>query len=117
MIREILRRQTLKFAGVVKRPSRESRSSSTFGGMEVLYYDECKWQDMGEGLIFHFVDIDGNCLAEIALKDSESQLWKFEVMLPDRHRVNEINPAGLVFAQTGARRVVEMILLNTIVTR
>ena len=85
--------------------------------MQVLYFDECKWQDVGDGLIFHYTDPEGECLAEIALKDSDSQLWKFEVMLPDRYRLNETNPAGLVFGQTGARRVVETILLNTIVTR
>lgn len=116
MIKEF-RTATTGLVGVVDCPSRESRSSGTFDRMEVLYYDECKWQDVGDGLIYHFVDADGDCLAEIALKDPDAQLWKFEVMLPDRHRVNNVNPAGLVFAQTGARRVVEIILLNSIVTR
>jgi len=64
-----------------------------------------------------FVDSDGVTLAEVALKDSDGQLWKVEVMLPDRNKVNGINPAAIVATQASARRIAEFILLSTIVTR
>ena len=85
--------------------------------MQVRYYDQCRWVDVADGLIFHFVDDEGEPIAEVGLKDSESQLWRFEVMLPERYRWNSTNPAGLVCTQPAARRIAEMILLNTIVTR
>jgi hypothetical protein len=83
----------------------------------VRYFNECKWVDVGDGLIYQFQDSDAVTLAEVALKNSDSQLWKVEVMLPDRNKVNGINPAAIVATQASARRIAEYILLSTIVTR
>ena len=85
--------------------------------MQVRYYNECQWLDVGEGLIFQFVDADGETLAEVALKDSDGQLWKFEVMVPDRYKLDNVNPGGIVASQASARRIAESILLATIVNR
>ena len=85
--------------------------------MQIRYFDECSWRDVGDGLIFHFVDGEGDTLAEIGLKDGDSKLWKFEVMLPERYQFNGTNPAGYVHGQVGARKVVEVILGNTIVSK
>jgi hypothetical protein len=85
--------------------------------MAVSYFDECSWVDVGYETIYQFLDHDGQTLAEVALKDSDAQLWKFEVMLPDRYRVNAVNPAGIVATQTAARKICELILLSTIVSR
>lgn len=85
--------------------------------MQVRYFDECSWRDVSDGLIFHFVDAEGETLAEIGLKDGESKLWKFQVMLPDRYKVDGGSLAGLVYSQTNARKIAELILLSTIVTR
>lgn len=83
----------------------------------VRYFNECKWVDVSDGMIYHFMDSDGTVLAEVALKDSDGQLWKVEVMLPDRNKVNGINPAAIVATQASARRIAEYLLLSTIVTR
>ncbi|HEY8750437.1 MAG TPA: hypothetical protein VIM11_20805 [Tepidisphaeraceae bacterium] len=83
----------------------------------VRYFDECKWADVGDGMIFQFVDGEGNIFSEIALMNSDGQLWKFEVMLPERNQVNGTNPAAIVSTQAAARRIAETILLSTIVTR
>ncbi|HSZ56878.1 MAG TPA: hypothetical protein VK797_14515 [Tepidisphaeraceae bacterium] len=85
--------------------------------MAVYYFDECKWVDVGYETIYQFIDSEGETLAEVALKDSDGQLWKFEVMLPERYRLNGVNPGGIVATQTAARRISELILLSTIVTR
>jgi hypothetical protein len=83
----------------------------------VRYFDECKWVDVGDGMIYQFQDSDGNVLAQIALMNSDGQLWKFEVMLPERNKVNNVNPAAIVSTQASARRIAETLLLSTIVTR
>jgi len=83
----------------------------------VRYFNECKWTDVGDGLMFQFTDSDGDALAQITLMNSDGQLWKFEVMLPDRYKANGVNPAAIVTTQSSARRIAEMILLSTIVTR
>jgi hypothetical protein len=85
--------------------------------MAVVYMDECRWDDVSDGMIFHFIDPDDNVLAEVALMDSQSNLWKFQVNLPPRNQVDGINPAAIVATQASARRIVETILLSTIVTR
>ena len=85
--------------------------------MQVRYFNECQWVDVGDGLIFQFIDHEGETLAEVALVDSDGQLWKFEVVLPDRYKVNGTNPAGIVASQTSARKIAEFILLSTIVNR
>jgi hypothetical protein len=83
----------------------------------VRYFDECKWVDVSDGMIYQFQDSDGNVLAQIALMNSDGQLWKFEVMLPERNKVNNVNPAAIVSTQASARRIAETLLLSTIVTR
>ena len=85
--------------------------------MQVIYFDECKWADVGEGLIYHYLDSDGKTLAEIALRDADAKLWKFEVMVPEKYQLDGHNPGGLVYSQVSARRVAETILLSTIVTK
>lgn len=85
--------------------------------MQVRYYDECKWVDTGDGFAFDFVDSDGQVLAHIALRESDSKLWLFQLNLPERFRLEGSNVGGVVFSQVGARKVVEAILLNTIVTK
>lgn len=85
--------------------------------MQVRYYDECKWQDVGDGLIHQFVDADGQPLAEIALKDADAKLWKWQVELPTRYRLDGATPGGIVVTDTAARKVCEIVLLSTIVTR
>jgi len=85
--------------------------------MQVTYYDECKWVDVGEGLNFDFVNADGTALAKVALRDGNSKLWSFEVFLPQRFQINGTHPAGIVYSQAAARRVAETILLNSIVTK
>ena len=85
--------------------------------MQVRYFDECQWKDVGEGLIYHFVDDSGHVLAEIALREADAKLWKFEVNVPERYRWQGAKPAGVVFSMPAARRIAEMILLSTIVTK
>ena len=85
--------------------------------MQVRYYDECKWQDVGDGLIHQFVDADGQPLAEIALKDGDGKLWKWRVMLPSRYRAEGTTPGGIAVTDAAARKVCEIVLLSTIVTR
>jgi hypothetical protein len=85
--------------------------------MQVRYFNECQWADVSDGLIYQFIDADGETLAEVALKDSDGQLWKFEVMLPDRYKLDNVNPGGIVASQASARRIAELILLSTIVNR
>jgi hypothetical protein len=85
--------------------------------MQVLYYDECKWVDTGEGFSFDYVDADGQVLAQVALRDGDSKLWLFQVMLPQRFQLEGHHLGGVVFSQLGAKKVAETILLNTIVTK
>jgi hypothetical protein len=85
--------------------------------MKVCYYNECKWVDTGDGLIFQFVDGDGEPLAEVALRDADAKLWKFEVILPERFQWNGSNAAGLVLSQSAAKKVCELILVNSIVSK
>ena len=83
----------------------------------VRYFNECKWVDVNDGMMFQFQDSDGDVLAEIALMNSDGQLWKFEVMLPGRYKVNDTNPAAIVATQSAARKIAENLLLCTVVTR
>jgi hypothetical protein len=85
--------------------------------MAVHYFDECQWVDVGYETIYQFIDSEGEALAEVALKDSDAQLWKFEVMVPERYRLNSVNPGGVVATQTAARKICELILVSTIVNR
>ena len=85
--------------------------------MQVRYFDECQWKDVGDGLIYHFVDDAGDVLAEIALRDGDAKLWKFEINVPERYRWHSANPAGVVYTMPAARKIAELILLSTIVTK
>ncbi|HZL37977.1 MAG TPA: hypothetical protein VFC78_21855 [Tepidisphaeraceae bacterium] len=85
--------------------------------MNVRYFDECKWNDVADGLIFEFVDDSGQKLAEVALRNAESKLWKFEVFVPEQYQLDGTHPAGAVYTCAAAKRVAETILLNTIVVR
>ena len=85
--------------------------------MQVVYYDECKWHDVGDGLILHFQDDEGRTLAEVALKDGDAKLWKFEAIVPPKYQLDGRNPGGIVYSQLAAKRIAESILLNTIVTK
>jgi len=85
--------------------------------MKVRYFDECQWLDVGDGMIYQFVDDEGEALAEAALIDGDANLWKFEVLVPDRYCHKGVKPAGIVCSQPAAKKVAEMILRNTIVTK
>jgi len=85
--------------------------------MAVVYIDECRWLDVSDGMVFHFTDPDNNVLAEVALMDSQSNMWKFQVNLPPRHQVDGASPAAIVATQPTARKIAEMILISTIATR
>lgn len=85
--------------------------------MQVLYYDECKWVDTGEGISYDYVDSEGQVLAQIALRNGDAKLWLFQVPLPERFQLEGCQLGGVVFSQAGAKKVVETILLNTIVTK
>ena len=85
--------------------------------MAVVYMSDCRWEDVSDGMVFNFVESDGTVLGEIALMDSESNLWKFHVNLPERNRVDGIAPTAIVATQPAARRIVESILLATVATR
>jgi hypothetical protein len=83
----------------------------------VRYSDECKWQDSGDGFLFEFVDRAGEKLAEVTLVDFDAKLWKFEAFLPEKYQLDERNPAGVVYSSAAAKRVAELILVNTILLR
>jgi hypothetical protein len=83
----------------------------------VTYYDECKWQDTADGLAVEYIDSAGTRLAEVSLHNLDAKLWKFEVLVPDRYRLDGAAPAGLVFSAAAAKKVAETILLSTIVVR
>ena len=85
--------------------------------MAVVYMSDCTWQDVSDGLVYQFTESDGTVLAEVALMDSESNLWKFQVNLPERNRVQGLVPAAIVATQPAARRIAEAILLATVATR
>lgn len=83
----------------------------------VRYFDECRWEDPGDGLNFEFTDREGAILAKIAMVDYESKLWRFEVMVPEKYRVENRAPMGIVYSASAAKRVAELILCNTILIR
>lgn len=85
--------------------------------MHVRYFDECKWNDSVDGLIFEFVDEAGEKLAEVALRDADAKLWKFEVFVPEKYQIDGSHPVGVVYTCAAAKRVAEVILLNTIVVK
>ena len=85
--------------------------------MGVVYFDDCRWQDVSDGMVFQFIDSDDSVLAEVALMDSQANLWKFQVNLPPRYLTDGAAPTAIVATQASARRIAESILLATIATR
>jgi hypothetical protein len=85
--------------------------------MQVRYIDEFKWVDGGDGTIFHFVDGGGESIADVAIQDPDLKLWKWEVHVPPRYQYQGVIPCGLVVGAVPAKRVCEMILTNTCITR
>ena len=85
--------------------------------MQVRYYDEFKWVDTAEGLAFKFQDDDGESVADISIHDPDLKLWKWIVHVPARYRYHQVEPCGVVVGHVAAKRVCEIILCNTFVTR
>lgn len=83
----------------------------------VRYSDECKWQDAGDGFLLQFVDRSGETLAEVSLVNFEAKLWKFEAFLPEKFQLEGKNPSGVVYSSAAAKKIAEMVLLNTILVR
>ena len=85
--------------------------------MQVRYFDEFKWVDSGDGTIFQFQDDSGESVADVAIHDPDLKLWKWEVHVPPRYQFNGVQPCGLLVGVLPAKRVCELILSNTFVTR
>ena len=83
----------------------------------IRYSDECKWQDPGDGFLLEYVDRAGEKLAEVTMVDFEHKLWKFEAFLPEKYQFEGRNPIGVVYSSAAAKKVAEIILLNTILTK
>jgi len=85
--------------------------------MQVRYFDEFKWVEAGNGTIFHFQDESGESVADVAVHDPDLKLWKWEVRVPARYQYQGVRPCGVGVGALPARRVCELILTNTFVTR
>jgi hypothetical protein len=85
--------------------------------MQVRYLDEFKWVDTAEGTAFQFQDQDGESVADVAVHDPDLKLWKWIVHVPARYRYRDVEPCGVVVGHAAAKRVCELILLNTFVTK
>ena len=85
--------------------------------MQVRYFDEYKWVDSGDGTIFQFVDESGESVADVAIHDLDLKLWKWEVHVPTRYQFRGVQPCGLVVGAVPAKRVCELILSSTFITR
>ena len=85
--------------------------------MQVRYFDEFKWVDSGDGTIFQFQDDSGESAADVAIHDPDLKLWKWEVHVPPRYQFKGVQPCGLLVGVLPAKRVCELILSNTFVTR
>jgi hypothetical protein len=85
--------------------------------MQVRYYDEFKWVDAGDGTIFQFQDESGESFADVAIHDTELKLWKWEVRVPPRYQFRDVQPCGLIVGAVPAKRVCELILINTFITK
>lgn len=85
--------------------------------MQVRFFDEFKWVDAGDGSIFHFVDETGESVADVAIHDPDLKLWKWEVHVPTRYQFKGVQPCGLIVGPMPAKRVCELILINTFITR
>ena len=85
--------------------------------MQIRYFDEFKWVDAGEGTIFQFVDSSGESIADVAIQDPDLKLWKWECHVPRRYQYQGVKPCGLVVGAVPAKRVCELILSSTFITR
>jgi hypothetical protein len=85
--------------------------------MQVRYFDEFKWVDAAGGTIFQLQDESGESVADVAIHDPDLRLWKWEVHVPVRYQFNGVPPCGLVVGPIPAKRLCELILCNTFVTR
>jgi hypothetical protein len=86
--------------------------------MQVRYFDEFKWVDHGgDGTVFQFQDESGESVADVAVHEPDLRLWKWEVHVPQRYQFKGVQPCGVVVGVLSAKRVCELILSNTFVTR
>ena len=85
--------------------------------MQVRYFDEFKWVDAGHGTIFQFQDETGESVADVAVHDPDLKLWKWEVRVPARYQYRDVQPCGLIVGALPAKRVCELILCNTFITK
>jgi hypothetical protein len=85
--------------------------------MQVRYFDEFKWIDLGDGLAFQFQDESGESVADVAIQDPDLKLWKWEVRVPERYQYRGVQPCGLVVGALPAKRVCELILVNTFIPK
>jgi hypothetical protein len=45
------------------------------------------------------------------------KLWKWEVRVPPRYQFRDVQPCGLIVGAVPAKRVCELILINTFITK
>jgi hypothetical protein len=63
------------------------------------------------------MNAEGEALAEVTLQNADAKRWKFLVRLPERFQYNGTNPAGLVLSQSAAKKIAELILVNSYVSK
>ena len=85
--------------------------------MNVRYFDEFKWAEDNGGTAWYFRDASGEDAAEVVLCDPDSKMWRFMINVPPRYCFNGSPPAGLVHNAAAAKKVCELILSYTILTR
>ena len=85
--------------------------------MQVRYFDEFKWVEDPVTLEWLFRDDSGESVAEVALHNAESKMWRFVVSVPERYRLDGAMPGGLVHSAAAAKKVCELVLSYTILTR
>ena len=85
--------------------------------MNVRFFDDFKWAEDLDGALWLFRDESGEHVAEVALHNVDSKMWRFTVNVPDRYRMNGVEPAGVVHSAAAAKKVCELILSYTILTR
>ena len=79
---------------------------------------EYRWEDVGGGLAWEFVDDTGERLAEVSR--GANGLWRWLVLVPERYRTGTVDdpplmyPEGYVRRESGAKHVCEVILRHTI---
>ena len=85
--------------------------------MKPHFFDEFKWVEDFGGSLWLFRDEAGEHVAEVALQDPDSKMWRFVVHVPERYCFNGAIPGGLVHSAAAAKKVCELILSYTILTR